>query len=173
MDVTATMRAVEISSPGGPEVLTPITRPTPRPGRGEVLIAVQAAGVNRPDFVQRQGLYPPPPGASDLPGLEVAGVVAALGEEADGWRIGDRVCALLPGGGYAAYAVAPVGQCLPCPEGLSMVEAASLPETAFTVWTNLFERGRFQPGVTVLVHGGSSGIGVMAIQLVRAFGAGC
>jgi NADPH:quinone reductase len=166
----ATMRAVAIAAPGGPEALVMTTRPTPWPGPGEVLIEVHAAGVNRPDVFQRQGRYPPPPGASDLPGLEVAGVVTALGEGAQGWAAGDRVCALLAGGGYAEYAAAPAVQCLPCPAGLSMAQAASLPETAFTVWANVFERGGFRAGDVVLIHGGSSGIGVMAIQLVQTFG---
>lgn len=170
MNDAQSMRAVEIAAAGGPEGLRPTTRPIPAPSFGEVLIQVHAAGVNRPDVFQRQGRYPPPPGASDLPGLEVAGVVAALGEGVQGWTVGDEVCALLSGGGYAEYATAPASQCLPCPAGLSMAEAASLPETAFTVWANVFERGAFRPGDTVLIHGGSSGIGVMAIQLVHAFG---
>jgi NADPH:quinone reductase len=165
------MQAVEITGPGGPEVLRPCERATPAAGAGEVLIRVEAAGVNRPDVFQRQGFYPPPPGASDLPGLEVAGVVVEVGAGVDGWHVGDPVCALLAGGGYAQYAVAPAGQCLPWPAGLDAAGAASLPETAFTVWTNVFERGGFRAGDTVLVHGGSSGIGVMAIQLCRTFGA--
>lgn len=171
MPVPDTMRAVEISGPGGPEALTPVVRPVPTPGPGELLIRVAAAGVNRPDVLQRKGAYPPPPGASDLPGLEVAGTVAALGPGAAGWRVGDTVCALLAGGGYAAYAVAPVPQCLPVPKGLDMVAAAAVPETFFTVWTNVFERGRLAPGETLLVHGGTSGIGTTAIQLAKAFGA--
>ncbi len=171
MTVPDTMRAVEISSPGGPEVLKPATRPVPTPGEGEVLIRVEAAGINRPDVLQRQGLYPPPPGASDLPGLEVAGTVAALGPGVAGWRVGDAVCALLGGGGYAEYAVAPAPQCLPLPQGLSMTEAAAVPETFFTVWTNVFERGRLAAGEAFLVHGGTSGIGTTAIQLAKAFGA--
>jgi NADPH:quinone reductase len=165
------MRAVEIAKPGGPEVLRLAERATPSPRPDEVLIAVEAAGVNRPDVLQREGRYPPPPGASDLPGLEVSGSVAALGADVAGWQVGDKVCALLPGGGYAQYATAPAQQCLPWPEGLSAEEVASLPEVAFTVWANVFERGRFQAGDVVLIHGGSSGIGVMAIQLCRAFGA--
>lgn len=169
-DLPPDMAAVEISEPGGPEVLTSARRPVPSPGQGEVLIRVQAAGVNRPDVLQRQGRYPPPPGASDLPGLEVAGEVASVGIGAGDWRVGDRVCALIAGGGYAEYAVAPAPQCLPIPAGLSAVEAASLPETAFTVWANVFELGAFRPGDAVLIHGGASGIGVTAIQLVRAFG---
>ncbi len=167
----ATMAAVEIVAPGGPEVLRPASAPVPRPGAGEVLIRVRAAGVNRPDVLQRQGLYPPPPGASPLPGLEVAGEIAALGPGAAGLREGDAVTALLAGGGYAEYAVAPTGQCLPVPRGLSMTEAAALPETFFTVWSNLFDRARLAPGETLLVHGGASGIGTAAIQMAAAFGA--
>lgn len=165
------MRAVAIRHPGEPEVLVVEERAVPVPTAGQVLIRVGAAGVNRPDVLQRKGAYPPPPGASDLPGLEVAGEVVAMGDGVDRWRAGDVVCALLSGGGYAEYAVAPAGQCLPCPEGLSVVEAAALPETYFTVWTNVFERGRLQPGETLLVHGGSSGIGTTAIQLARQHGA--
>jgi len=162
--------AVEIAEPGGPEVLRPVERPRPEPGRGEVLVRVAAAGVNRPDVLQRRGQYPPPPGASDLPGLEVAGEVAALGPGVEAWRVGDRVTALLAGGGYAEYAVAPAPQCLPVPAGLSMVEAAALPEAFFTVWTNVFERGALRPGETLLVHGGTSGIGTTAIALATALG---
>lgn len=165
-----TMTCIEIAEAGGPEVLTPAERPLPRPAPGELLIEVAAAGVNRPDVMQRRGLYPPPPEASDLPGLEVAGRVVALGEGVSGWHPGEAVCALTNGGGYAAYATAPAGQCLRIPGGLSPVEAASLPETYFTVWANVFERGALQPGETLLVHGGSSGIGVTAIQLARARG---
>lgn len=165
------MRAVAIRHPGEPEVLVVEERAVPTPAAGEVLIRVGAAGVNRPDVLQRKGAYPPPPGASDLPGLEIAGEVVATAAGVDRWRAGDVVCALLSGGGYAEYAVAPAGQCLPCPEGLSVVEAAALPETYFTVWTNVFERGRLQPGETLLVHGGSSGIGTTAIQLARQHGA--
>jgi putative PIG3 family NAD(P)H quinone oxidoreductase len=165
------MAAIEIARPGGPEVLSPARRPRPSPAAGELLIEVEAAGVNRPDVLQRQGHYPPPPGASDIPGLEVAGVVAAAGEGVSGWAEGDRVCALLAGGGYAEYAAAPAPQCLPVPRGLGAVEAAALPETFFTVWTNVFERGRLRAGETLLVHGGSSGIGTAAIALARAFGA--
>jgi NADPH2:quinone reductase len=168
------MRAIAISRPGGPEVLQAVERPAPRPAPGELLIAVRAAGVNRPDVLQRKGLYPPPPGASELPGLEVAGTVAG-GDPAElaaaGWRIGDRVCALVNGGGYAEQCTAPLGQCLPLPAGLSVVEAAALPETCFTVWQNVFEIARLQPGEALLVQGGSSGIGVAAIQLAKAFGA--
>jgi putative PIG3 family NAD(P)H quinone oxidoreductase len=166
-----TMTAIEIAQPGGPEVLKPTTRPMPLPGAGEVLIEVKAAGVNRPDVQQRQGGYDPPPGASDIPGLEVAGRVAAVGLGVQKFRVGDEVCALVAGGGYATYCVAPVPQTLPVPKGLTMIEAAAVPETFFTVWTNLFERVRFQAGETVLIHGGSSGIGTTAIQLARAFGA--
>ena len=165
-----TMAVIEIGEPGGPEALVPTMRPVPQPGPGEVLVRVAAAGVNRPDVMQRRGLYPPPPGASDLPGLEISGTVVALGEGVTRWRRGDRVCALLAGGGYAEYAAAPEGQCLPVPEGVSLEDAASLPETYFTVWSNLFERGYAAPGETVLVHGGTSGIGTTAIQLCRAFG---
>ena len=163
------MAAIEIEEPGGPETLRPAMRPVPQPGPGEVLIRVAAAGVNRPDVMQRLGHYPPPPGASDLPGLEVSGTIAALGEGVTRWREGDAVCALLAGGGYAEFAVAPVGQCLPVPRGVALDEAAALPETFFTVWSNLFERGYAAPGETVLVHGGTSGIGTTAIQLCRAF----
>jgi putative PIG3 family NAD(P)H quinone oxidoreductase len=165
------MKVVEIAAPGGPEQLRPAVRPVPRPGTGEVLIHVAAAGVNRPDVVQRQGLYPPPPGASDLPGLEVAGSVAAVGEGVSGFHPGDQVTALLSGGGYAEYAVAAAPLCLPVPEGLSLVEAAALPETCFTVWANVFERGGCKAGDTLLVHGGTSGIGTTAIQLGTALGA--
>ena len=168
------MRAVEITSFGGPQVLVLGQRPRPEPGAGELLIRVAASGINRPDVLQRMGHYAPPPGASDLPGLEVAGVVvsgdaAALAEA--GLQVGDRVCALVAGGGYAEWCVAPVAQCLPVPDGLSDVEAASLPETFFTVWSNVFDRGRLQAGETLLVQGGTSGIGVTAIQLARALGA--
>lgn len=167
----AEMTAVEITEPGGPEVLQPTTRPVPTPAAGEVLIRVAAAGINRPDIFQRNGNYPPPPGASDLPGLEVSGTIAAVGPGADRWQPGAPVCALLAGGGYAEYAVAPAPQVLPVPDGLDMVAAAALPETAFTVWTNLVDGGRLADGETLLVHGGSSGIGTMAIQLGRALGA--
>ena len=167
------MRAIEITAPGGPEVLQPCERPTPELKAGELLIAVQASGVNRPDVLQRKGLYPMPPGVSDLPGLEIAGTVAG-GAPADlaaaGLKLGDAVCALVAGGGYAERCVAPAGQCLPVPAGLSMVEAASLPETFFTVWQNVFSIAKLQPGETLLVQGGSSGIGVTAIQLAKAFG---
>lgn len=165
------MIAIEIRAPGGPEVLVPVERPRPVVGVDEVLIKVAAAGVNRPDVSQRQGRYPPPPGASDIPGLEVAGTIEALGAGVTSWRTGDQVCALVSGGGYAEYCAAPVPQCLPIPRGLDLVHAAAVPETAFTVWTNVFERGRLQHGEVILIHGGSSGIGTTAIQLARAFGA--
>ena len=168
------MRAVEITSPGGPEVLRLTEHPTPVAGAGELLIRVAASGINRPDVLQRKGRYAPPPGTSELPGLEVAGVVEggdAQAMAAAGIAVGDRVCALVAGGGYAEYCVAPVAQCLPVPKGLSDVEAASLPETYFTVWSNVFQRGALQPGETLLVQGGSSGIGVTAIQLAKAWGA--
>ena len=168
------MRAVAISTPGSPDVLRIVERPRPVPSPGEVLVRVAAAGVNRPDVLQRLGKYAPPPGASDLPGLEVAGYVEAVAPAADGaparWAEGDEVCALVAGGGYAEYCAVPMGQCLPVPTGLSMVQAAALPETFFTVWTNVFERGRLQAGETLLVHGGSSGIGTVAIQLGHALG---
>lgn len=167
-----TMTAIEISSPGGPEVLRPTARPMPVPGMGEVLIAVAAAGVNRPDVLQRRGHYPPPPGASDIPGLEVAGKVVAVGFGVHHLNVGDEVCALVTGGGYATYCVAPEPQCLPVPEGFSIDEAAALPETFFTVWHNLFERAGLKAGESILIHGGSSGIGTVAIQLARAFNAG-
>lgn len=171
MSVPARMSAVEIREFGGPEVLSLVERPVPAPGPGEVLIDVAAAGVNRPDVFQRRGGYAPPPGASDLPGLEVAGTIVACGPEVRRWREGDEVCALLAGGGYAAYVVAPAGQCLPRPAGLSMVDAAAVPETFFTVWANVFERGALVPGESLLVHGGSSGIGTTAIQLAARQGA--
>jgi len=165
------MIAIEIRAPGGPEVLVPVERPTPVPAPGEVLIKVAAAGVNRPDIFQRLGRYAPPPGASDIPGLEVAGTIGQLGPEVRDWRIGDEVCALVAGGGYAEYCAAPAPQCLPLPRGLDLIAAAAIPETFFTVWTNVFERGRLQAGESLLVHGGSSGIGTTAIQLARARGA--
>ncbi|MEN2988749.1 NAD(P)H-quinone oxidoreductase [Tistrella sp. BH-R2-4] len=166
-----TMTAIEISTPGGPEVLKPATRPVPQPGAGEVLIRIAAAGVNKPDALQRQGNYPPPPGASDIPGLEVSGVVVATGRDVTRLTVGDRVCALVTGGGYAEYVAAPQEQCLPVPEGFDLVRAAALPETYFTVWTNVFDRGALKAGERLLVHGGSSGIGTTAIQLARALGA--
>ena len=165
------MRAIEISAPGGPEVLRMVERPTPAPGTGELLVRVEAAGVNRPDILQRLGQYPPPPGISDVPGLEVAGTVSAVGPEVSRWREGDSVCALVAGGGYAEYCVVPEPQALPLPRGFRPGEAAAIPETFFTVWTNLFDRGKLTEGEIVLIHGGSSGIGTTAIQLARAFGA--
>lgn len=169
--MTDTMRAVEISEPGGPEVLKPIERPRPVPGPGQVVIRVHWAGVNRPDALQRAGNYAPPPGASDLPGLEASGEIAALGEGVHDWKLGDKVCALLPGGGYAEYVATPAAHCLPVPAGMDMREAACLPETYFTVWTNVFMRGALKAGERFLVHGGASGIGTTAIQLAREFGA--
>jgi NADPH2:quinone reductase len=169
------MKAIEITQYGAPEVLRAGERPDPAPGAGEVLIRVTASGVNRPDVLQRTGNYPVPPGASDIPGLEVAGTIVsgdAQALAAAGLKVGDRVCALVAGGGYAELCVAPVGQCLPVPQGLSDVEAASLPETFFTVWSNVFDRGRLQPGESFMVQGGTSGIGVTAIQMAKAMGAG-
>ena len=190
--IPSQMRAIEISTPGGPEVLRPGQRPVPAPAAGEVLIEVAAAGVNRPDVLQRKGGYPPPPGASDIPGLEVAGTIVALGPnvasspqdnnrsapqdhsksapQVHDWKIGDEVCALVTGGGYAEYVAAPAVQCLPVPRGLTLEEAASLPETFFTVWVNVFQRGALKNDETLLVQGGSSGIGVTAIQMAHAFG---
>jgi putative PIG3 family NAD(P)H quinone oxidoreductase len=165
------MTVIETREPGGPEVLVPATRPVPKPGIGEVLIEVAAAGVNRPDVLQRQGLYPPPKGASDLLGLEVAGKVVARGPGAERYRDGDRVCALVNGGGYAQYAIAPEATTLPIPRGLSLEEAAALPETVFTVWNNVFERGALEPGEWLLIHGGGGGIGTTAIQMATALGA--
>ncbi len=170
-NIPAEMTVTEIAAPGGPEELKSARRPTPTPGEGEVLVRVAAAGVNRPDVMQRQGRYPPPAGASDIPGLEIAGEVVALGPGASGVALGDQVTALLPGGGYAEYAVAAAPLCLPVPRNLSMVEAAALPETFFTVWTNLFDRGGCKSGDTVLIHGGTSGIGTTAIQLATVWGA--
>ncbi len=169
--IPATMTAIEIREPGGPEALVPTSRPVPEPSAGEVLVKLAAAGVNRPDVLQRQGGYPPPPGASDIPGLEIAGDVVALGPGVDDLKTGDRVTALVTGGGYAEYCTAPIPQCLPIPDGLSPIEAACLPETFFTVWTNVFDRGGLRAGETFLVHGGSSGIGTTAIQMAKAFGA--
>lgn len=168
--VPGEMTAVGFDAPGRAEVLKPLVRPVPLPGEGELLIQVAAAGVNRPDILQRRGFYAPPAGASDIPGLEVSGIVVAAGSDVDSAMIGQRVCALLAGGGYAEYAVAPVGQCLPVPDGYDMVEAAALPETLFTVWSNLFERAYVVEGDMVLVHGGTSGIGTMAISLCGLFG---
>lgn len=170
-ELPETMCAIEIRSPGGPEALVPALRPLPIPAKGEILVKVAAAGVNRPDILQRQGGYPPPKGVSDIPGLEIAGTVVALGAEVVRWEVGEEVCALVAGGGYAEYCTVPAPQALPIPGGLDLVRAAALPETFFTVWTNVFERGRLASGETFLVHGGSSGIGTTAIQLARAFGA--
>lgn len=164
------MHAIEISQPGGPEVLQWVERPMPVPGPGEVLIRVAAAGVNRPDVFQRKGFYPAPPGASDLPGLEIAGEVVSGDAAAGGLQVGDKVCALIAGGGYAEYCTAPAAQCLPVPKGLSMIEAAALPETYFTVWSNVFDRGALAAGEILLVHGGASGIGTTAIVLATALG---
>ena len=168
-EIPDSMTAIEITEPGGPEVLKPCERPVPVPGKGDMLVKVSAAGVNRPDVVQRKGLYPPPPGASDLPGLEVSGEVVAIGEDVAPDMIGRNVCALVAGGGYAEYCIAKMDQSLPVPDGLSMAEAAALPETLFTVWHNMFERGYARDGETVLVHGGTSGIGTMAIKLAKLF----
>jgi NADPH:quinone reductase len=165
------MKVVEIASPGGPEQLRLATRPVPQPGTDEVLVRVTAAGINRPDIMQRQGRYPPPAGASDIPGMEIAGAVVALGPNVTSLFIGDEITALLPGGGYAEYAVASVPLCLPIPHGLTVQQAAALPETFFTVWANVFERGRCKAGDNVLIHGGTSGIGTTAIQLAAAWGA--
>jgi len=170
MTIPNTMRAVEITQPGKPEVLKVGTRPVPQARAGEVLIRVAAAGVNRPDVMQRTGHYPVPPGASDIPGLELAGSIVALGEGVKEWRIGDAVTALVQGGGYAEYCTAPAPQCLPVPKGTTPIEAASLPETFFTVWSNVFDRAGLKAGESFLVQGGSSGIGVTAIQMVKAFG---
>src|SRR5262245_56505636 len=167
----AEMTAIAISAPGGPEMLVPQKRPLPQPGPGEVLVKVAAAGVNRPDVMQRQGLYPPPAGATDIPGLEIAGEVVALGAGAARWKLGDQVMALVVGGGYAEYCPAHESHCLPVPPKLTATEAAAIPETFLTVWHNAFERGRLRAGETLLVHGGSSGIGTTAIQLAKAFGA--
>ncbi len=166
-----TMTAIEIEAFGPPEGLKPATRPVPLPGDGEVLIRVSHAGVNRPDVQQRLGGYPPPPGASDIPGLEIAGTIVALGPNAGDWKIGDEACALVSGGGYAEYCTAPAPQCLPIPKGYTLEEAASVVETSYTVWANVFMRGHLKAGEIFLVHGGSSGIGTMAIQMAKAFGA--
>ena len=165
------MIAIAIAEPGGPDVLTPIDQAMPVAGAGDLLIRVAAAGVNRPDVMQRRGLYPPPPGASEIPGLEVSGTVEAVGPAVSGWQIGDPVCALVNGGGYAEYCVAAASQCLPIPSGVDLVTAAGIPETTFTVWSNVFDRGRLAAGETILIHGGSSGIGTAAIQMARARGA--
>lgn len=169
-ELALTMQAIDPEAPGGPEVLRLVERPVPQPGPGEVLIRVAAAGVNRPDVLQRKGGYPPPPGAPSIPGLEVAGTIVGLGEGVEDTQMGQPVCALLAGGGYAQYAVAPVGQCLSVPDDMTMIEAAAIPETLFTVWTNLFERAFATEGDSVLVHGGTSGIGTMAIALSNIFG---
>ncbi|MFZ1492005.1 MAG: NAD(P)H-quinone oxidoreductase [Candidatus Competibacter denitrificans] len=165
------MTVIEITEPGGPEKLVSSRRPLPQPTAGDVLIKVAYAGVNRPDCLQRQGAYPPPPGASDIPGLEVAGTVVKLGQGVEIWKVGDPVCALLTGGGYAEYCTVPALQCLPIPMGFTLQQAAALPETFFTVWSNLFDRAQLKPGETLLVHGGTSGIGTTAIQLAKALGA--
>ena len=169
-ELPQTMQAIDPEAPGGPEVLRLVERPVPVPAAGEVLIRIAAAGVNRPDVLQRKGGYAPPPGASSIPGLEIAGTIVAVGEGVDDVQIGQPVCALLAGGGYAEYAAAPAGQCLPVPDGLDMIAAAALPETLFTVWTNLFERAFATEGDRVLLHGGTSGIGTMAIALCNIFG---
>ena len=169
-DLPTTMQAIDPSEAGGPEVLQPVQRPVPQPGTGEVLIRVAAAGVIRPDVLQREGKYPPPPGAPSILGLEVAGEIVALGGDVDAAMLGMKVCALVAGGGYAEFCVAPAAQCLPVPDGLSMIEAAAIPETLFTVWTNVFQRGAAKAGETLLVHGGTSGIGTMAIALGKLFG---
>jgi putative PIG3 family NAD(P)H quinone oxidoreductase len=170
-DLPADMRVIEISEPGGPEVLKEARRPLPSTGDDQVLIRIRAAGVNRPEVLQRMGLYPPPPGATDIPGLECAGEIAAVGANVMSWKVGDRVCALLPGGGYGEFAVVDAGACLPVPAGLSMEEAAALPETTFTVWANVFDDAKLQANETLLVHGGTSGIGSTAIALAKGFGA--
>jgi putative PIG3 family NAD(P)H quinone oxidoreductase len=171
MTIPATMRHIAVSEPGPPEAMKVVEGPVPQPRDSEVLIDVTYAGVNRPDCLQRAGAYPPPPDASPILGLEVSGRVVALGPRADGWKVGDEVCALTPGGGYAEYCTAPAAWCLPIPRGLSLEQAATLPETCFTVWNNVFDRGRLAAGETFLVHGGTSGIGLTAIQLAKAFGA--
>ena len=171
MTLPETMNCIEIPEPGGPEALKTTTRPVPTPAPSEVLIRVEVAGINRPDCVQRQGNYAPPSGTTDIPGLEVSGEIVAVGVEIKNWSIGDKVAALLAGGGYAEYAVAPFQQCLPIPDGLSMIEAAALPETFFTVWANVFERGALKKGETLMIHGGSSGIGTTAIQIASQMGA--
>jgi NADPH2:quinone reductase len=171
MSLPSEMTVVEIAAPGGPEQLRTAVRPVPQPGNDEVLVRVEAAGINRPDVMQRQGRYPPPPGVSDLPGMEIAGEIVALGPNVSGLSVGDKITSLLPGGGYAGYAIAAAPLAMPIPKGLSMVEAAAIPETFLTVWTNLFERGRCKAGDVVLIHGGTSGIGTTAIQLANAWGA--
>ncbi|MEX6634386.1 NAD(P)H-quinone oxidoreductase [Hyphococcus lacteus] len=170
-DISKSMRAIEISTPGGPEVLKITERPTPIIRENEVLLAIKAAGVNRPDVLQRMGMYPPPPGATDIPGLEAAGVVAAIGKNVSDINVGDKICALLPGGGYADFATVDAGSCLPVPTGFTFEQAAALPETVFTVWANMIDDGDLKAGETLLVHGGTSGIGAMAIAMAKAFGA--
>ena len=165
------MTAIKISEPGGPEVLVPKVIPIPKPKKGEVLVKTAAAGVNRPDIMQRKGNYPPPRGASEIPGLEISGTIVKISDDVRFWKVGDKVCALVTGGGYAEYCTAPALQCLPIPENLSMEEAAALPETFFTVWDNVFTRGKLEPKETILIHGGSSGIGTTAVQLAFKFGA--
>ena len=167
-DIPERMTAIEIAAPGGPEVLRAVERPVPHPSAGEVLVRVEAAGVNRPDVLQRLGTYPPPQGASDIPGLEISGTIASVHSDTSRWHPGDRICALVAGGGYAEYCTAPAVQCLPIPDGMDAVSAAAIPETFFTVWTNLFQRGGLRPGERVLIHGGTSGIGTTAIQLAHA-----
>ena len=164
------MICIDPAEAGGPDVLCAVERPIPQPGAGEVLIRVAAAGVNRPDILQRRGMYPPPPGAPTIPGLEVAGEIVGVGVGVDPARIGQKICALVAGGGYAQYCTAPLGQCLPVPDSLSLIEAAALPETLFTVWSNVFDRGQAKAGETILIHGGTSGIGTMAIALCKLFG---
>lgn len=170
MSIPTTMTAIDPAAPGGPEVLLPVQRPVPTPGPEDVLVRVAAAGINRPDVLQRLGLYPMPPGTPSIPGLEIAGTIVAVGDAVSRWRPGDRVCALVPGGGYADYCAAPAGQCLPVPTGMALTDAAGLPETWFTVWSNVVDRGRARSGETILVHGGTSGIGVTAIQLAKVLG---
>src|SRR4029077_8908007 len=170
MPIPEQMRYIDLAEPGGPEMLTLATGPGPRPQSGEVLIRVAAAGINRPDILQRTGNYPPPPGASPILGLEISGAIAGLGPGVAEWHEGDQVCALVAGGGYAEYCVAPAPQCLPVPRGMAVVTAAAVPETFFTVWTNVFDRGRLGAHESILIHGGSSGIGTTAMQLARAFG---
>ncbi|GGI67001.1 NAD(P)H quinone oxidoreductase [Polymorphobacter multimanifer] len=168
--IPTTMTAIDPAAPGGPEVLLPVQRPVPTPGPEDVLVRVAAAGVNRPDVLQRLGLYPMPPGTPSIPGLEIAGTIVAVGDAVSRWRPGDQVCALVPGGGYAEYCTAPAGQCLPVPAGMALTDAAGLPETWFTVWSNVVDRGRARSGETILVHGGTSGIGVTAIKLAKVLG---
>lgn len=170
MGLPETMLAIDPEAPGGPEVLVPVSRPVPKPGRGEVLVKVAAAGVNRPEVMQRKGQYPPPPGAPSILGMEIAGKVVAVGEDVPREALGTPVCALIAGGAYAEYAVAPYGQCLPVPPAITMIEAAAIPETLFTVWSNVFERAYAMEGESILVHGGTSGIGTMAIHLANLFG---